>query len=89
MAITFAEKEKKNTILLAFLLILIMGVVLLLFFLVLRPKIEKSAEKEIPKPPLLEIDFSILENPIFEELEPPQEIELPEEFGREDTFLPY
>ena len=89
MAITFAEKEKKKTILLAILVILIIGAALLLVFLVLMPKIEKSTEREIPKLPLLEIDFSVLENPIFEELEPPQEVELPEEFGRENPFLPY
>ena len=89
MAITFAEKEKKKSILLVVLLILIIGAALLLVFLVLKPKIEKPVEKEIPKPPLLEIDFSILEHPLLEELEVPSEVELPEEFGRENPFLPY
>jgi len=39
--------------------------------------------------PVVNIDFEVLKNPIFEELEVLEEAPLPEEKGRENPFLPY
>jgi len=93
MAITFSLQRKKHKylILVLILAVLVILIVLLRGFL-LKPKIEKPEEIITKKPPLIEIDFEILESPILKELQPFEEIsplEEGKEFGRENPFVPY
>lgn len=92
MAITFDKKEKKQKYLL-----LVFGAVVLITLIVLWQGFFK---KEEPAPPVasspslkeVRIDFDLLKDPIFGELQPFEEIsplEPGKAEGRENPFLPY
>lgn len=87
--VTFYQKEKKQK----FLLIVFFGVVLItiliLYFGLKRPSAHVSIEEEISSK-TIEIDFSVLKNPILKELESYEKIEPvePEKVGRENPFSP-
>jgi hypothetical protein len=90
MAITISQPGKRQKYLILILIFLVLVFLIILFknFL-LKPKaIEES--KEMKKPPLIEIDFRVLENPNLKKLEVFEEIPaLEKEFGRENPFIPY
>lgn len=89
MAITFSQPRKRQKYLILVLILLIFLFLFLKFFM-LKPKIERPEEVITKKPPLIEIDFSVLENPILKKLEIFEEIPpLEKEFGRENPFTPY
>lgn len=90
MAITFLEKRKKlqQLIMILAVVILITSFVLWQGFVKKEPSIIE--EPFIRQPKKVEINFKILKDPIFEELESFEEIpSFEEEIGREDPFIPY
>jgi len=93
MVITFLQREKiqKYLILVFLIIILIIAVILWHVFFREAKFIELIEPKKISIPPKkIEIDFELLKNPIFKELEPFEEIPPFEgEIGRENPFIPY
>lgn len=92
MAINFFGKEKRQK----YLILVFLGLVLITMVIVWRNYLSKPEISEITttpitlKPTQIEIDFSLLENPIFQELQPFEEIKpFQEKLGRENPFLPY
>jgi hypothetical protein len=91
MAITFLEKRQR----LQYLIPVLIGLLLVTLFVVWQGYFVKE---EIPtfiepfKRPLkkVEINFQLLKDPIFQVLQPFEEISPPEEeLGREDPFTPH
>ncbi len=61
---------------------------LLIFLNILGREISVPAPINSPTQKV-EIDFDVFQNPIFKELENLEDIELPQEIGRENPFAPY
>lgn len=91
MAITFPKERKKQQ----YLIFVFIGVVLLVGWLIFykKPRVSLIPPPLAPEPEIIEIDFGVLQNPILQELEVPEEIPAPEEegveVGRENPFEPY
>lgn len=87
----FLEKNKTRKYLTY---ILIFSVLLFVYFFFLRPPEEKTENLSFPSTVSrrflpIEIDFQILENPAFKDLQPYLSLLLPEEeIGRENPFIP-
>jgi len=91
MAITFLEKRKRLRYFVPVLIITILVTAFVIWqgFFVQEglPVAEEIVEIPIKK---IKIDFQVLKNPIFEDLQPFEEIPPFEvEIGRENPFLPY
>ena len=90
MAIDFLKKRKTQKIL----ILIFIGALLVSAFFIWRGFSEKEEPllSEEPVKPLkkIEINYSVLENPILKELEPFEKIPpLEEKAGRENPFIPY
>lgn len=88
MATSFINQKKKQK----YLILVFVGVILVTVFVwwkgFLTP--EKAIEPTVAEPPReIKVNFEVLENPILKELLPFEEIEMPEQLGRENPFLPY
>lgn len=73
--------------------LVVFAVFLFLVFLLIFLRI-LGREMAVPGPinsptQKVEIDFDVLQDPIFKELENLEDIELPQEIGRENPFVPY
>jgi len=88
----YKKLQKQKILMAVFIVLLILFFILLMHYFGYFKK-----EKTISQPPppsvflkKITIDFSILEHPIFRELQPLEKIELPpaEDVGRENPFLP-
>lgn len=91
MAITFIKEKKKQQYLI-FVLIGVIGLILVYFVLSKAPRISPIFLAPLPEPRKIEINFEVLEDPIFEEFQAPEEIpplKDTEELGRENPFEPY
>jgi hypothetical protein len=83
------EEVKRQKNLIVFPLIFFLITILILYFGYFKKKVSPLIEVFVPQKKI-EIDFSIFENPILKELQPPEKIAPagPEEIGRENPFLP-
>jgi hypothetical protein len=92
MATIYGKIKKEKTLTILFFLILGITFLILYFGYFEKEKpIQPSFPKEVSfRKEKVEIDFTILENPILNELLPTEKIESPkpENLGRENPFLP-
>lgn len=91
MAITFIKEKKKQQYLI-FVLIGLTGLIAVYFVFLKRPRVSPILLVPLPEPRKIEINFEVLEDPIFEEFQVPEEIpplKETEELGRENPFDPY
>lgn len=91
MAITFIKEKKKQQYLI-FVLIGIIGLISVYFVFLKKPGVSPILLVPLPEPQKIEINFEVLEDPIFEEFQAPEEIpplKDTEELGRENPFEPY
>jgi hypothetical protein len=88
MAIVFFEERKRQQLLIPILIVVVTIAVAILWFGVIR---EGSKQPLVTVPEKkIEINLSVLENPILSELELFKEIApFDKEAGRENPFLPY
>lgn len=98
MAITFFEKQKKQKSLI-FILVIVIFAISAVFLYSSFKKDKSSVVKKTLTTEKIKIDFSILENPILQQLQPFEDIlSLAEEasqkgeigkIGRDNPFIPY
>jgi len=91
MAITFLEKRQRLQYLIPVLAVALLATLFVIwqgFFV--KETIPISVEPIRRFPKKVEINLQLLENPIFQILQPFEAISLPEEeLGRENPFIPY
>tara|TARA_Y100000310_G_scaffold245218_1_gene250166 strand:+ start:459 stop:731 length:273 start_codon:yes stop_codon:yes gene_type:complete len=88
MAITFLQKKKIHRLLILVLLgvVLVTAAVLWWGFFVIDPVLPEGSVPELRR---VEVDTSILANPVLEELDEPRaKTQIPSDVGRDNPFLP-
>ena len=89
--VTPFQQKKKQVYLKVILVIAILGIIFIAWYKYYLPK-HPSIPRILPeKPPKININFDVLNNPILSKLFPFEEISPlnPEEAGRSDPFKPY
>lgn len=93
MAITFAEKEKRQKNLVFVFIVAVFVAVLIFYFgyFLKKEKPQPAETKPVVLPQKVEINFEFLKNPIFGELQVFEKIgpAKPEEIGRKDPDNPF
>lgn len=88
MPITFIKKRKSQQ----YLILILAGLILIIFSVVLFGFLarEETFSPQSFKPPAAKVNIKILEDPIFEYLQPFKQIpSFNGEIGRKNPFLPY
>lgn len=89
MAITFVQQKRRQQMLVfaALLVVVFTGTVLWFGFFSSAPK-EASSSFFLPPPREVQMDFTVFENPVFEELGSPiAPSEIPKKTGKKNPFI--
>ena len=90
MAIKFlVQQEKQNLLVIVFIMVILLTVLVAFLGFSRKKGITFIPPITPPPPKKMEINFSVLESAVVKELETLEQVNLPEQIGRENPFLPY